>query len=142
MLASGVGTPEIMGVPGVNRIAVLRHEEGVRVDPVRLAALYAELGQAGAERLISAVMEEMAVLLAAIRTAGQAGQGERVAGIAAELADRAGQVGMISLGRLARDVGCCAGAGDTVALAATLGRLVRIGTRSLTEVWDLRDLSL
>jgi hypothetical protein len=139
LLASGVGTPEIMGVPGVNRIAVLRHEEGVRVDPVRLAALYAELGQAGAERLISAVMEEMAVLLAAIRTAGQ---GDRVAGIAAELAARAGQVGMISLGRVARDVGCCAGAGDTVALAATLGRLVRIGTRSLTEVWDLRDLSL
>lgn len=120
----------------------MRHEEGVRVDPVRLAALYAELGQTGAERLVSAVMEEMAVLLSAIRTAEQNGEAETVPSIAAELAKMAEQVGMISLGRVAQDVGRCALASDGVALAATLGRLVRIGARSLTEVWDLRDMSV
>lgn len=137
-----MGTPETDGGVGVTWIAVLRHEEGVRVDPVRLAVLYAELGQSGAERLVSAVMEEMAVLLSAIRTAEQNGQGETVAAIAAELAKIAEQVGMISLGRVAQDVGRCACSGDGVALAATLGRLVRIGARSLTEVWDLRDMTV
>ena len=52
------------------------------------------------------------------------------------------QVGMTTLARVARDVTAAIDCGDDAALSATLFRLIRIGERSLTAVWDLQDLSL
>ena len=36
----------------------------------------------------------------------------------------------------------CIDAGDRTALAATLSRLLRIGEKSLHEIWDLQDYSI
>ena len=49
---------------------------------------------------------------------------------------------MNTLARVAGDVTRSIDAGDLVATSATLTRLVRIGARSLTAVWDLQDLSV
>ena len=123
-------------------ISCLHHQEGVRLDPVRLVALYAELGEAGAEEVICRAMEELAVHLAALQQAAAEGAPTPVIVAADRLCALAEQVGMTSLVHVGRDVSASARAGDHAALAATLARLVRIGDRSLTAVWDLRDMSL
>ncbi len=52
------------------------------------------------------------------------------------------QIGMTLLAQVALDVTRCIDAGDRIALAATMARLLRIGERSLSEIWDLQDLSI
>ena len=49
---------------------------------------------------------------------------------------------MGGLARVARDVTQCLDRGDGIAVAATLSRLIRVGERSLTAVWDLHDVPL
>jgi hypothetical protein len=44
------------------------------------------------------------------------------------------------LSQVARDLADCVTRKDAVAQAAVLARLVRIGDRSLTAVWDLQDM--
>ena len=112
--------------------ARLVHDEGVRLDGARLAALYAELGEAGAEAVICRAMEDLASVLADL---------QRLADCAGLLARVAGDIGMATLVRVAGDVADCAARGDLTALTAVLARLVRIGDRSLTAVWDLQDRS-
>jgi len=126
----------------VKIIADLRPEEGVRLDPDRLVALYVELGKTGAEQVISAAMEELAVQISAAQVAASQGAVADLAPAVRALARLAAQVGMTSLSRVAEDVAQCAARGDLVGQSATLARLVRIGDRSLTAVWDLQDVSL
>jgi hypothetical protein len=49
---------------------------------------------------------------------------------------------MSDLARVAGDVTATCDSEDGVAQAATLFRMIRMGDRSLTAVWNLRDLSL
>ena len=72
--------------------------ENVIVDQDRLGALYAQLGEAGAEDVVCRALEELA------------------------------------------DVSHCIDRRDITALAATLSRLIRVGERSLTAIWDLQDI--
>jgi len=123
-------------------ISVLHQSEGVRLNPDRVVALYAELGEARAEAVMCRSIEELAVQIAAAQQAAQAGQAGALVEAAARLARLAEQIGMASLARVAGDVAQTARRGDSAALAATLARLVRIGDRSLTAVWDLQDMSL
>ena len=52
------------------------------------------------------------------------------------------QIGMTLLARVAMDVTICIDSGDKIALSATIARMLRIGERSLTEVWELQDLTI
>ena len=61
---------------------------------------------------------------------------------ARSLAAIAEQVGMVALAKVARDVIKTIDTDDNAAIAATLFRLIRVGERSLTAVWDLRDMSI
>ena len=54
----------------------------------------------------------------------------------------ADQIGMQALSRVAADVTIAADRCDHVAIAATLSRLLRIGDCSLSEVWEMQDLSI
>ena len=49
------------------------------------------------------------------------------------------QVGLTSLAGVAVDVAACAERRDGIGLSATLAWLMRIGNRSLTEIWDERQ---
>ena len=51
------------------------------------------------------------------------------------------QIGMSKFSRVAADVTQSIDANDPVATAATLTRLMRVGERSVTAVWDLEDPS-
>jgi hypothetical protein len=52
------------------------------------------------------------------------------------------QVGLQKLAAVAHDVMQSVDQNDEVAIAATLTRLVRVGERSLTAIWDTQDMSI
>ena len=120
-------------------LAVLRYDEGVRLDPDRLVALYSDLGEAGAEQVVCRAMEELAARLTEIRRVADEGNPAAMRRSARLLIRVAEQVGMLTFARVAGDVLRATDAGDPAAQAATLARLLRIGDRSLNAVWDLRD---
>jgi len=124
----------------VAQISTFSCDEPVNLDPDRIVVLYAELGQVAAERVLSAAMEDLAVHLVAIQMAVLDRQEQVILRGLDELGRLARQVGMRVLSQVARDLADCVTREDTVAQAAVLARLVRIGDRSLTAVWDLQDM--
>lgn len=126
----------------MQQIAVLVIEEKVRLESDRLAELYVQLGEAGAQDVVCRAMEELAIRLARIDEAYRAYRLAALRKGAKSLIGIAEQVGMQRLADVARDVCLCADDMDPVALGATVSRLQRIGDRSLTAVWDLQDLSV
>jgi len=123
-------------------MAALRHEEGVRLDPDRLMALYEDLGEAGAENVVTRAMEELAFRMSGMQEEFRTGDLDGFARNARSLSRVAGQVGMVTLARVSRDVADCAAQGDHVAVAATWARLGRISDRSLVAAWDMQDMSV
>ena len=123
-------------------LAVLRHDEGVRLDPDRLVALYSELGESGAEQVLCKAMEELAARLTEIQRFADEGKAAALIRSARLLIKVAEQIGMLSFARVASDVVLATEADDFPAQSATLARLVRIGDRSLNAVWDLRDMTI
>jgi len=126
----------------MQQIAMLVFEEKVRLESDRLAELYAQLGEAGAQDVVCRAMEELAVRLAHIDEAFRTCKLTALHKGAKGLIGIAEQVGMQRLADVARDVCSCAEDPDPVALGATMARLQRVGDRSLTAVWDLQDLSV
>lgn len=124
------------------KLAVLHHEEGVRLNPDCLVALYAELGEAGAEQVVVRAMEELNARLGEMQRLADAGDADGLARSARLLEKVAAQIGMTSFAGVARDVTRAATKGDAVAQAATMARLMRIGDRSLNAVWDLKDMTV
>lgn len=123
----------------LEQVTLLRQDEPVRLDPGRLEDLYTQLGQHAAEDVVCRALEEMAARLSHIETSFRAGQIEDMRKNARGLGAISDQLGMSMLARVARDVTACADSGDPVAQAATLARLLRIGERSLTEIWDVQE---
>jgi hypothetical protein len=126
----------------VVKLAVLHHEEGVRLNPECLVALYAELGHAGAEQVVCRAMEELSARLTEMQRFADEGKSAALKRSARLLIKVAEQIGMITFARVAGDVIEATEANDPAGQAATLARLIRIGDRSLTAVWDLRDMTV
>jgi hypothetical protein len=126
----------------VEQVTVLVQNEAVRLDPDRLGNLYAQLGEAGAEDILGRAMEELAVRLTCGERYFRQGRFDDLRKVARSVAAIADQIGMHMLARVARDVAICIDRLDDNGLAATLARLLRIGERSLTAVWDIRDMSV
>jgi len=121
----------------MENVVPLCHDEGVRVDAGRLAALVADLGEARAEGMVSRAMEEMALRLAQMEQHYVDGDTSVICRDARRLAQIAADVGMTSFARVVSDVQLCAARGDMVGFSATWARLARIGDRSLNEIWDI-----
>jgi len=134
------------GIPNegerVEQIITLAQNEIVRLDSDRLGELYAQLGEAGAEDVVCRAMEELAVRLSHSERLFRQDEMPDLRKSARSLVAIAEQIGMHSVARVAQDVTQCIDDGDRVAVAATLARLLRIGERSLTAIWDLQDLSI
>ncbi|MBV0891205.1 hypothetical protein KTN05_04985 [Paracoccus sp. Z118] len=124
----------------MDKLARLDITEDVRFDGQRLDEIMDELGERAAESVICAALEQLAAGLGAVRAAALSGDGAAVVAQAEAVARLAWQLGLVTLAGVAVDVGRCAEHGDQPALAATLGRLMRVGRRSLTEIWDDADL--
>tara|TARA_R110000868_G_scaffold400956_1_gene675822 strand:- start:74418 stop:74798 length:381 start_codon:yes stop_codon:yes gene_type:complete len=126
----------------VEHVLVLAQQEVVRVDPDRLQALYLQLGDSGAEDVLCRAMEEVAVRLSHTERLYRQDRMGDMRKSARSLVAIADQIGMNALARVSTDVTRCIDVGDPVALAATLARLLRVGERSLTAVWDLQDITV
>ncbi len=123
-------------------VATLVQAEKVRLDQDQLTALYRQLGHAGAEDVVCRAIEELAVRLSHCERLWRQDDHPALRKSARSLIAIAEQIGMNTLARVAGDVTNAVDAGDAAAVAATLYRLIRIGERSLTAVWDLQDLSV
>ncbi|HHW33524.1 MAG TPA: hypothetical protein GXX24_05215 [Paracoccus solventivorans] len=117
-------------------LTVLTMTEKVRIDSRRLAEIVDELGETAAHDVLTLALEQLARGLQDLRAAAAQGDAAALAMRAEMLARLAWQLGMTSLAGVAVDVAVCAERRDDIGLAATLGRLMRIGNRSLTEIWD------
>ncbi|WP_420541514.1 hypothetical protein [Pseudooceanicola atlanticus] len=124
----------------MEHVRVLSQDEPVRLDPDRLQELYKQLGEAGAEDVVCRAMEELAVRLSHTERLFRQHKLVEMRKAARSLTGIADQIGMNDLSRVAGDVTRCIDARDAVALAATLSRLLRIGERSLTAIWDMQDV--
>lgn len=123
-------------------VTILAQSEAVSLDEAKLEALYSQLGDVSAEDIVCRAMEELAVKLAQAERLYREGRREEMRKTARSIAAISEQIGMLMLARVALQVTQCIESGDETALAAVLARLVRIGERSLTEIWELQDLSI
>lgn len=130
------------GVMMVEIVTPLIQMETVRLDQDRLNALYAQLGESGAEDVVCRAIEELAVRLSHCERLLRQKEHGALRKSARSLIAISDQIGMCALARVAGDVTNAIDSGDDNAVAATLFRLIRIGERSLTAVWDLQDLSV
>ena len=122
-------------------ILQLQLAETSQLDERRLAEIAARLGAVGADDMISRGMEDLAVQLAGVHKAYLRGNPSAMKAALTQICDLAFRLGMPGLLSVARDVGALMDRADEAALAATMGRLGRIGESSLMQVWDIRDLS-
>ncbi len=125
----------------MGNVVTLRHEEGVRMDATRLAAILRESGPGAAEAALVARMAEMAVQIAQMERHYRAGRLVMVCRHGRRLQRAAADIGMRSFARVARDTRICAVRGDMVAFTATWARLLRIYDRSRQAARDARGAS-
>ncbi len=130
------------GVNVVDKIITLEQKESVRLDPDRLSSLYHQLGDTNALDVLCRTVEELAVRLSNCERFWRQRDWAGLRKCARSLVAISDQVGMTALARVAGDVAHAVDAEDAVATGATLGRLIRVGERSLTAVWDQQDLSV
>lgn len=122
------------------QVLQFRTTEQVYVDQEQLGTLYAQLGEAGAEDVVCRALEELALRLSHSDQLYRETDWSALRKNTRSLIAIADQVGMRMLSRVAADVTQCIDMGDRTAVAATLSRLLRIGERSLTTIWDIGDL--
>ncbi len=123
-------------------LAILRHEEGVRVDADRIVAIFSEVDRRQGEQALAHTIAKLSARLAAIERDAARGDREALIQGLGRLIGLAEGSGMVTMARVARHVQETARVGDETARAATLARLRRIGVRSLAAVRDLRDLTV
>lgn len=130
------------GVKVVANILTVVHTETVRLDPDKLSDLYKELGERGAEDVVCRAIEELAVRLTHCERVWRHNDMTNLRKSARSLIAIADQIGMSAMSNIARDVTVAIDAEDHPAVAAILFRLIRVGERSLTAIWDQHDLSV
>jgi hypothetical protein len=126
----------------VNSVIDLRHRERIVIDTARLDELFKELGQRGAETYVMDRVEDISERLADIDWQYRQGALSAIAREAPAVAELSADIGLTSLARVVHDLGASAGSGDMIAFRAVWQRLVRIGDRSLAQVWEVPGLSL
>ena len=122
-------------------ITELAPEEPARFNPECLEELCLKIGEVRAEAEVALALhrisEKLPKLNAMLRDDGNA-----FADAVDQICTDAELIGMATLARVARNVADSFATQNTVALAATMARLDRVGERSIHAVWDLEDLSV
>lgn len=118
------------------QIMALAVSEPVRVDSRRLGDIVTELGETAAQNVIGLALEQLAAALTAADRAVRAGDLPEAGRQCDLLARLAWQIGLLSLAGVAMDLGFCADRREAVAIGAVHARLMRVGNRSLTAIWD------
>lgn len=112
------------------------------MDPDALRELHGQLGEAGTQGVVCRAIEEIANRLSLIERCYYQRDMDALWRASKGLIGIADQVGLTLVARVSRDVAACVKAEDETALSATLARLIRLGDRSLSAVWDMPELSV
>ena len=123
-------------------VTSIRVIESVSIDPDRLESLYVGKDYRSAENIICRALERLSSRLHQCEHHFETGSHEALGKAARSIVPIADQLGMERFSRVAASVGHTAHSGDTVALAACMGRLLRIGEGSLMAIWDLQDMTI
>lgn len=123
------------------QIMALAVSEPVRVDSRRLGDIVTELGETAAQNVIGLALEQLATALTLADGAIRANNLPEAVRQCDLLARLAWQIGLLSLAGVAMDLGFCAERGQAVAIRAVHARLMRVGNRSLTAIWDRSQLA-
>jgi len=123
-------------------IVQFRVTERSVIDTAHLDRLCRRMGARGAEGFVAERVEEIADRLADIDWLHRQGQTGQVPVEAQRVARLCTEVGLTSLARAARDLAQTATQADAPAFAAVWDRVVRIGDRSLAQVWDAPGLTV
>jgi len=126
----------------LENITELVFHEAVGLDPDRLEELYQQLGNQKAEEVLCRALEELAVRLSNAHRAFRKTQMEDMHIHVKSLLTISEQVGMYKMAQVARDVLHCHEQGDQTSLVATFARLMRVGEGSLSQIWDLQNVTL
>ena len=110
-------------------------------NPGQLELLCDRLGEQRAEAEVAYALDRLATLLDQIAPLKQKDDHLALEEVLAAVVRDARMIGMATLAQAGRHVLDCLDSGDTVALAATLARLERVGDRSIHAIWDLEDVS-
>ncbi len=124
----------------VEQVETLKTKDFVCVNQNRLIQLTRQLGDKDAADMVCRAMEELTTRLTQVHDHFQRDQLKDMRKCARSIVAIADQIGLETLTLVADDVLECIDAKDGVALAATHARLLRIGDRSLTELWELQGL--
>lgn len=122
------------------QITALAVSEPVRVDSRRVGDIVTELGETAAQNVIGLALEQLAGALTTADTAIRHADLPEAVLQCDLLARLAWQIGLLSLAGVAMDLGSCAERRDLVAIGAIHARLMRVGNRSLTAIWDRAGL--
>ncbi|MCF6444466.1 hypothetical protein [Nereida sp. MMG025] len=110
------------------------------MDRDRLAELYVQLGDNGAEGVVCRALEEISARINRMEAHFRANEHEALAKTARSLIAIAEQVGMHKLSRVAADFGETYARRDEAAMGATFARLLRVGEASLDSIWDSAEV--
>lgn len=123
-------------------ITQLRPIERIVIDVAALDDLFNRLGDRAAEETVmmrvEAISDSLAEVDGLLRRGDLAGVVPLAQGVSALCLD----IGLTSLARVSRDMAVTARGRDPVAIRAVWERLVRIGDRSLAQVWEIPGLSM
>lgn len=124
----------------VEQVLFLKTVEHVCLNHDRVAQLRRQLGESATRDVVGRAMEELALRLEHIHELYIADNLDELRKSTRSLLAIADQIGLDTLTMVAEDVIDCIDFGDSVALAATQSRLLRIGKCSLNEIWDKQGL--
>ena len=124
------------------QVLQMRPTEQVCVDQERLGTLYKQLGETDAEDVVCRALEELALRISHCDRLYRTSDWQELRKNSRPLIAIADQVGLQKMAAVANDVMSAVDQADPVAIAATLTRLIRVGERSLTAIWDVQDLSI
>jgi hypothetical protein len=108
-------------------------------DSVDLVAGFAQLRGPDGDDLICQILENIAAWLDLVQEQATQDCAAGVVRGCQRIADIAGQIGLVEMGRAALHVAHCAQAGDRIGQAATLARLERGFDLAVADIWALRD---
>ncbi|MCL4676265.1 MAG: hypothetical protein KJZ59_09635 [Pararhodobacter sp.] len=126
----------------MTRVYEFRPSERIILDTARLEDLFCRLGDRGAEAFVMEAVEAISDLLAEVDGFVRTDALAEIAPRAQQVSRISAEIGLTSLARVSRDMGIAATRDDVVAYRAVWERLVRIGDRSLSQVWELPGLSI
>lgn len=119
-----------------------RPSERIIIDSARLEELFRRLGDRGAEAFVMEAVEAISDLLAQVDGFVRTDRLSEIVPRAQQVSRISAEIGLTSLARVSRDMGISAQRNDVVAYRAVWERLVRIGDRSLSQVWEQPGLSI